>query len=156
MVLVRAACTAGTNVAKTATAKATPMTMEPVDTVTGGDPAAPSSPAPGLVSSGASPHPDRQARDRSDEGHAQMLDEQYCRHCAWGGPDSFEQPNPARLFGQAAPDQDGDAGEGEQNQQPTADEQDKVGTTHQLGGVSGNVLPRLDQNGRAGRRGSGV
>ena len=87
------------SVAKTATAKATPMTMATVDTVTGGAPAAPSSPAPGSASRGASRPADRQARGRGEKRHGEMFDEQDGGHGAGGGADSFEQPDPAGLFG---------------------------------------------------------
>ncbi len=56
-VLVRAARTAGTKVAATATPSATAVTRPTVDMVSGGAPALPTRPALGSVSSGAVSHP---------------------------------------------------------------------------------------------------
>ena len=76
-VLVRAARTAGTKVATTATPSATAVTRPTVDMVSDGAPALPRRPAPGSVSKGAVSHPTASPAAAASEGHDDVLGEQH-------------------------------------------------------------------------------
>ena len=131
-VLVRAARTAGTKVAATATPSATAVTRPTVDMVSGGAPARPRRPALGVGEQWGGQPADRQPGRRGEQGHDDVLGEQHGGDQARRAADRLEQSDAPDLVGHPASDEHRDAGHGEQAEQPAAGQQGAPLVPHQV------------------------
>ena len=128
--------------AATATPRATAVTWTTVDIVSGGAPARPTRPTLGSVSRGATSQPVANPAAAANRAIGDVLGEQDGGDDARRAADGLEQSDPSGLVGHATADEDGDAGHGEQADQPAADHQHLPLVPDQLGGLVADVLPR--------------
>ena len=135
-VLVRAARTAGTKVATTATPRATAVTMSGRGQGERRRTRAAEEAGTGIGEQGSGQPSGRQPSRGREQGHDQVLGEQHDRDQARCAADGFEQSDASGLVGHPAADEDRDAGHGEQAEQPAADLQDSLLVLHHLVVVS--------------------
>ena len=144
---MRAARTAGTKVAATATPSATPVTRPTVEMASGGAPAPPRRPAAGIGEQWGGQPADREPGRCREQGHDDVLGEEHGSDQARCAADRFEQSDASDLVGHSASDEDGDAGQGEQDEQPAAGQQGSPLVPDQGGGLFADLLPGLQERG---------
>ena len=92
---------------------------------------------------------DRQPGRRREQGHDDVLGEEHGSDEARCAADRFEQSDASDLVGHAASDEDGDAGHGEQAEQPAAGQQSSPLVLDQVGALVADLLPGRRNGGSA-------
>ena len=107
-----------------ATPSATAVTSPTAETVSDGAPASAEEAGTGVGEQGSGQPSGREPGCGREQGQDQVLGEQHDRDQARRAADRLEQPDAPGLVGHPAADEDGDAGHGEQAEQPAADLQE--------------------------------
>ncbi len=153
-VLVRAARTAGTKVAATATPRATAVTSPTVDSGERRRTRAAEEAGARIGEQWSGQPADREPGRRGEQGHDDVFGEQHGGDQARCAADGLEQSDAPDLVGHPASDEHGDAGHGEQAEQPAAGQQGSPLVSHHAGARIADPLPGLQH--RAVRTGCGV